>query len=471
MSSSTKKPPAPLKRRKTARAPETCPEIPPGKRLKSAIQRVSQNFSDQVFEALSQGLPTDAQRFRDLESTLLRLCGQILVGPVIAEVVKALHAYEPFVLFCIAQARLRADLRLGTDREVELFVTGGQSFKVPTPYALLNPERRPGPKTQLGKRGGGGGGVYPVLGQLGFLDRNSPYVASLVTRLATELDSFESARQALQDHGIELLVPQIQAISERVADAGRYVREFGLSEFRLNPPVESSCVPAESDIAPTCQSSGPVIRPLELAGKRVVVLFDGGRARTRITKPGRRKKSGAHGYETPWREPKLMTVYTLNARGEKSGDAPFYEGTFASWEEAFDIYAKILIELGAKDAEVLQVGADGSLNIWDHVDALIKRTGIAEEKVRRFVDVMHAMGKIGELAKLNLDTPDEKKRAQWQTKLGAELKKGHFDKLLKELEDVKVAKASKNDKEKIINYLRSRRELMKYRGPSKKKCW
>lgn len=276
MSSSTKPPIVTAKRRKTSRAPTTCPKVRAGQRLRAAVQRISQVLSEKILDALAPGLPTDASGFRQLEEQLLRLCGQALVGPVVGEVLGALHASEPFVTFCIAQARQYAALRLGADREVELFVAGGHSLKLSTPYSLLAPERRPGPATQLGKRGAGGGGVYPVLGRLGFLDRNSPYVSSLVARLSAELDSFESARQALQMHGIELLVPQIQSISERVADAGRYLRELGLAEARAHASEVMLPGTPGLEARPWYLPMGPSIRPVELVGKRVVVLFDGG---------------------------------------------------------------------------------------------------------------------------------------------------------------------------------------------------
>jgi hypothetical protein len=60
-----------------------------------------------------------------------------------------------------------------------------------------------------------------------------------------------------------------------------------------------------------------------------VIGIDGGRLRERRTKRGR-KKAGQkrQGYQEEWKEPKLFTIYLLDAQGQVVKDfTPLYDGT------------------------------------------------------------------------------------------------------------------------------------------------
>ena len=68
-----------------------------------------------------------------------------------------------------------------------------------------------------------------------------------------------------------------------------------------------------------------------------MIGIDGGRLRLRQKKRGR-KASGLkrQGYNTPWREPKLFTIYVLDEQGraEKSCH-PLHDATLGDADEVF----------------------------------------------------------------------------------------------------------------------------------------
>ncbi len=55
----------------------------------------------------------------------------------------------------------------------------------------------------------------------------------------------------------------------------------------------------------------------EFAGRRVVAAVDGGRINIRRRVAGRPRKGGRKHFETEWREPKVLTIYVLNAEGKR----------------------------------------------------------------------------------------------------------------------------------------------------------
>jgi hypothetical protein len=248
--------------------------------------------------------------------------------------------------------------------------------------------------------------------------------------MAALVDSYQEAQETLVGEGLDLGVNTIRSIVARVGDAGLLERE-----------------------------SGHGGDPSVLAGKRVMVTVDGGRLRYRLERPGRRRKSGHHGFDAPWREPKVVAIYTIDERGKKTKDAPIYEGTLAPWEDAADLIARTLTKFGARDALCLVFAADGSENIWRHVDGIVARVGIDQARVVRFVDFCHAVEHLSDASKLVLDWTDQQ-RAQWVKKQKRALRHGSPERVVVAIDALAAADTEARAQE--AGYFRSRVDMMRY---------
>jgi len=319
-------------------------------------------LADVAIRALGDVLPSDAREFAALERRLAASGAECFATPVLQDVLGALNAAKDFVEAAVERAREARPLKVHSHRDVSVRVLDGGEAKVKTAYATPPLAIKPGPARAIGRRGPTGNGAYPVLAHLGFLGRLSPTLASDVARSAAELASYVEAEESLKLRGLDLDDKSIRYVAHRVADTGL--------EARLEDAAETE----------------------ELKGKRVVVALDGGRVRTRVSmKRGRRRASGARGYETPWREPALVAVYTVDEKGRKTTDRPWYEGTLSGWDELIRLAVKLLRRLGARHAAQFVVCADGAPNIWDRVDGLLANIGISRSRVRQFADFWHAV--------------------------------------------------------------------------------
>jgi hypothetical protein len=317
-------------------------------------------------------LPVTGAGFDDLERRLTRCAQAAVIAPVLAAVLKAVHEDSGFVWACIEKARALRGLRPAGKSSVEVRLLCGETVTVNTPYALQPPPKRPGPKRRPGRSGVGGLGCSPVLAQLGIVDNATSAVRSEVAWASAALGSFTDAQEALARRGLDLHVNTIRLLAQRVADVGL---------------VDRQDVAAQAPNEP-------------LAGKRVVVAIDGGRLRLRQNKRGRPRQSGWHGYDTPWREPKLMAVYTVDDNGRRDGDYLWYEGTLEGYDEAFALFVQCLRRLGIARAREVAFAADGSEHIWSRVPAALTALGLDAARVRTFVDFWHAVQHLHDASKL-----------------------------------------------------------------------
>lgn len=391
-----------------------------------------------VLETFDDGkLPGTPEEFHRFEERLLAVARRDLVSQVAEEAVREVHRHEEFVVWGMADARRRgARLRVTRDREARIRLVGGEETTISTPYmAPIAPTGKPGPKPKQGQRGKGGAGLFPVLASLGFLGRVSPHVVSETARYASLLGSFDEAAGVLKRQGTQLHPDTVRMIAGRAADAGLAYRE-------LADPIDEAT----------------------FAGKRVVIAPDGGRVRLRFDKPGRRLKSGFHGYEAPWHEPKVFAAYAIDDKGNKvSDELPVYEGTLAPWKNAVALAARTLRRYGVHLAETVVIAADGSDNIWREVDDLVALAGIDPAKVVRVVDFCHAVGHLSDAAKLSSRFASDQQREQWLKKQKKRLKRGRIERILVDMEALptsgeEAAKALVRE----CKYFRSRIPLLRY---------
>lgn len=353
--------------------PPEAHRLPVTKQLRKHIERLSGVAAAAVIEALEGKLPVDARGFADLEKRLGSVAAKELVAPAIRAVLVAVHRVDGFVHSCVDRACYERGLFREGPRKVSVRLLSGDSVEVTTPYARVDRSGKPGRRRGRGRHGAEGSGSYPVLAQLGVVERASPALASEVAWTSAALGSLAEAQGALASRGVALHVNTVRLLAQRFADAG------------LADRLEMT----------------PLADPAPLAGKRVVVAIDGGRLRTRVPKRGRpRKETGRHGYEAVWREPKLLAVYTLDERGKKDDAFTFYEATLATYDDAVALFARWLGRLGIAEAREVIFAADGSTHVWDRVPKIADAIGLPKERLRYVVDFWHAIQHAHEAATL-----------------------------------------------------------------------
>jgi hypothetical protein len=212
------------------------------------------------------------------------------------------------------------------------------------------------------------------LAVFGFSEGSSPALVSCVGRQCALLPSYEIARQELAARGTPLDIKVVHRIARQLGAEVLTVRTRDLRRWRAGqlPPGQ------------------------ELAGKRVAAQIDGGRTRlrrvTRTQKGRGKKKRQRRRYKAEWREPKLLIIYEVDERGRlKAGTKPWIDGTFGGPDEALELLAFHLHQLGAAAAEVVTFVADGAPWIWERLDWVERRVGLTAAKERRVLDWCHAL--------------------------------------------------------------------------------
>ena len=134
-----------------------------------------------------------------------------------------------------------------------------------------------------------------------------------------------------------------------------------------------------------------------LAGKRVVIGTDGGRTRTRVKKEEEKKVKRKQKFDTPWREPKLFVITTVDKNGKiNKQDFPIYDSSFGD-DETFAILKKYLKELSIDKAKEVQFIGDGAPWIWNRAKPMLLDLGVSEDKIKETLDFYHATEHLTEL--------------------------------------------------------------------------
>jgi hypothetical protein len=229
------------------------------------------------------------------------------------------------------------------------------------------------------------------------------------------MPSFELARQELARHGVELNIKVVHRTTHRLGQRLLIARRCDLQRYR------NAQMPAGT----------------QAAGKRIVAQLDGGRLRlrkvSRKQKGKGKKKKQKRRYKGTWREPKLLTIFEIDNKGQmvkKSQER--IDGTFAGPDEVMELLAMHLHRLGAAQAEVVVFLADGAPWIWERLDWVVKRVGLDPKKVAYALDWCHALHHVG-LALAAVGLPGAEHRRVFK-KLRKWLQKGEAAAVLNELE-------------------------------------
>jgi hypothetical protein len=229
------------------------------------------------------------------------------------------------------------------------------------------------------------------------------------------MPSFELARQELARDGLNLNIKVVHRGTHRLGQQLLIARRSDLERYR----------------------DGQLPAGTQFAGKRVVAQLDGGRMRlrkvTRKQKGKGKHKKQKRRYQGQWREPKLLTIFEIDDRGQMVRKSRArIDGTFQGPDEMMELLAMHLHRLGAAQAAVVVFVSDGAPWIWDRLDWVVQRVGLDRKKVAYALDWCHALHHVG-LALAAVGLPADEHRRIFK-KLRKWLKKGEAARVLDELE-------------------------------------
>ncbi len=314
-------------------------------------------------------------------------------------------------------------MRSGGCRDVAVKLLGGSVTHVRVNY--LKPDRRRQPGRKRTKRGKAGSGLYPPLAALGIWGGVSPALVDEVSFQVCSSDAVRTGRACLARRGIDLGHKQTLKVVNQVGQRACQQRQQWLADARLQPAVDYGM----------------------LAGLKVVVSTDGGRVRLRKVKRGRRRKSGHHGYATPWREPKLLAIYVVGPDGKAHQKfQPIYDGTLGDANALFDMLVGYLRALGAHEAAQLVLIGDGAHWIWNRAESLCNQVGLPAERMTQIIDWYHAVQHLHSIADVPV-TWSKKRRKRWVNKAKKLLWQGQTESLVVEINKLAVGRRAKPIKE------------------------
>jgi hypothetical protein len=325
--------------------------------------------------------------------------------------------------------------------DTEIRTLFGNVVKVNLRYYI--PIRKRGRKRKLGKRGKSGSGLFPALEILGIRFSSTPLLASEISRSVSEGPSMKAAKEHLSRWGLSLNIKTIRRISEAFANTGLAIRDAWLKE---DDPHNT-----------------PLITETEsFKGKRVLISTDGGRIRIRKNKRGKiAKDKKRHGYNTNWREPKLLTIRTLDEDGKIiREDNPIMDGTIDGPDGVFELLHTHLVARDIQYASEIICAGDGAPWIWKRMTRLFDDLNIDASKVNFILDFYHAVEHLSTIADGRRGW-SKSIRKKWLKQMRKRLKQGEVDGMIDDLKDLARGRNAKAVKREI-GYFSENRERMRY---------
>ncbi len=381
----------------------------------------------------------DPSAFRAAELEIAAL-GREVADAITATVLKRIVADPLLQTEASLAARQAGKLRHRGTRDVGVTLLGGSEVRLTVEYVGPNnrgSRKRPGRPRKVGQRGKGGAGCYPVLAALGIWFFVTPALGAEVCRQIADNDSVSTGRAALARRGVNLGQRKTLRIVHKYGGRAVEQRAQWLQEARRNP--------AASGV---------------LRGKRVVIATDGGRVRERLPhRRGPRLPSGHRRYEAPWREPKLLTIYTIGNDGSIADSfQPVYDGTLGDADAVFEMLVGYLKALGAHEARQLIIAGDGAKWIWDRADKLAVRLELDPQKVTQVIDWCHAVGVLHEIA----DVPKnwcENDKQKWIRQAKNRLHAGKIEQLVAHIDGLAIGRNAKEISEHRDYFLRNAKRM------------
>jgi hypothetical protein len=173
------------------------------------------------------------------------------------------------------------------------------------------------------------------------------------------------------------------------------VKNFGesASTTRVRNVVGGLAEHCHEREASLCLSKGET-----LEGRRAVVGVDGGRTRTRQSRPAEGVADGRkHRFDTPWCEPKMFVIQVLDDEGELDPSFKPIYGTRFSESDMLDLLTDYLHRLRVDLAREVEVVADGAPWIWNSLTPTLVALGVPRERIVEVLDHPHAATYLHEL--------------------------------------------------------------------------
>jgi hypothetical protein len=385
----------------------TCNEI---RTVKTASEELALFFSDtlELLHKCEQRLQESPSHFKQVEQTLTHAfkkgAGMITAGLLNTT------SQNSSVIAHVQEIQQSSDTPLRSPVRQTIFIRllCGILLQVTTLYCAPKSKGKHTRTDDTEARAG----LYPELAAYGFAKKSSAAFEDHITRRVALSPSFEVATRELNHEGIDVNVKEVRRIALQCGES--------LLAMRL--------VLVQAFLAGTLVSSN------ELSGKRVVVEIDGGRMKLRKNKFQTRQHKGKHPkYDTDWREPKLLIIYTVDARVKKEKQSRVWmDGTFKGPDHLAELLAAWLYRLGVSQAESVTFIADGATWIWDRFDWVVETLKLPKAKVQYVLDFYHAAHHIGlALGELSLE---EEARKKCYRELRSELRHSRWQIVVSRLE-------------------------------------
>jgi hypothetical protein len=241
---------------------------------------------------------------------------------------------------------------------------------------------------------------------LGFIKKASPLYVSLSSLVSVLCPSFEVGKQLMNEMGIN----------------GKYNRIRNLSLALGENAVEQG-VRSIIGLAETMES------------KRVAVMIDGGRSRTRLEN-GLLTIRGNPKFETDWKEVKVVVIQVLDENGkvERKESLPLYDITVGSIEKLMAKLTETLILLNVSAAKEVQFISDGATGFWNNIERAFTLAQVPQHKITYTLDYYHAVEHLSEVLNL-IPILSESERKTWFIQLKQHLWTGQIKELIKEVKD------------------------------------
>ncbi|MDJ0746400.1 MAG: ISLre2 family transposase [Xenococcaceae cyanobacterium MO_167.B27] len=372
---------------------------------------------------------TILEREEKIRKAALILAGQC-IGILLMQLSKSTEAKEK-AIEC-TKGWWRKKTKKNGCKNWQILTVGNVIINLKLPYVVEIKTRKDYQRKPRGQ------GFCPFLRWLGMESGVTPYVWSNIAKYGTIMNSFEIAKQTLKDWGVKISDERLYRLTYKFGIEGLSIRQSKINALKRDRLETGS----------------------SLKDKRVIISVDGGRTRVRnydqkkINPKTKRKK-----YTGEWIEPKLLTIYTVDATGKKikNGEVPVInDGTYGNYKKLLSILEMYLVSLGINEAQQILLIADGADWIWQHIPPLLNRLGCGD-KTSYLVDFYHATEHLQDFADAAFS--QEKEKIAWFKAARKDLKIGKVDQLIEQMKQVR--KSSRGSRRKImtnqINYFDKRR--------------
>ena len=318
-------------------------------------------------------------------------------------------------------------LRFKEYRYITVTLSNGKQIQVKSPYFV-----KAKPHSRRKKRGPNGTGSHVGLKVLGFIGQTSPGLLADALQTALLCPSYEVASTVLKGRGISLDVKTLRRLCQLAGNLDVELR--GRISLSGNE---------------------------NLSGQTLVIGIDGGRLRERRRKRGRKAKGlKRHGYHTEWKEPKLFTLYLMDAEGNILKEfEPLHDATMGNHEDMFALLESYLRSLELEQLDRIVFCGDGGKWIWSGIEKLCERMSFDRNKVFQALDYTHAKQNLQEI--VDLVNPRQQSAAlkKWRDLLW----NGRLDALKQSIEAIVTYKTNREQAlKKFNNFFECNKKRMHY---------